>query len=1003
MKNLKVLWLLLPIVALIWIIGFFVSDDQTISFPDPAFEEAVRSSLNLDEGPLRKDMINRVESLNIEYSGVYSIEGIEHFSSLTSLTIDGNHISSLEPLAKMERLTSISAVNNQITSLAPLTEMRALTDLNVRENEVESLYPIAGLYNLTSLNIRENKIEDLEPIEQLKNLTDLNARYNNIKSVDPILSLESLTDRLYLLGNPIEDWMKLTSIFDQIADKDFSRPEYNLVFSQTGGHYDEPQTLTIETLGEAEGSIHFTTDGSEPTEQSAEFSEPISIDETTVVRAKFIASDGEESEEITHSYFVNANSNLPMISISTDPDNLFDREKGIYVPGVYYNPDAENPSQTGNFAQSGSEWERPIHLEFFEENGERVLSQHAGIRMHGGASRAVDRKSFRLYARSDYGQNRFRYPVFGDEGRSQYNRLLLRNSGNDWNNTLFRDAMLQSLIKDFNVDTQEYRPAVLYVNGEYWGIYNIRERFDQHYFEAEYGVTNEKLDFLENNATVSEGDNREYLALLQYIRENGLESDESYQQVSSQIDIDNFIDYNIAQIFVRNLDWPGNNNRFWRERPDGKWRWTVFDLDFGFDLPGVRETVAHDTLSFATEAGNTSWPNPDWATFLLRNMLENDDFKTAFVSRFAHDLNSTFKEETIISRIDEMAAEIEPEMEKHIDRWNAPASYEKWQEEVETIRTFSEKRADYVRAHLMSYFDLNGIGELTIDAVSDELLWSIEGRDASSLTEKWQGKYFTDTPVSLSFEDHENIQITSTNEDVAEVAGHSFTLKNPGTASIEVQNDSGEALVRFSVNVEHINQETEILEVGEQLNLNEINPNITKWETSSAETASITDGTLTIEETGKAIITGHSSNGEVIEILNIESIVKADEARFYNADDRAIAYNGLWEDSSLDKHRESLASYTNTPQASFKTTFEGTGIRWIGYRGPTQGTAVIYINGEEYAEVDTFSKDPVYQDVLFEVDGLEAGEHEIEIVAVGTTEEEAATNRIHLDGLEVIR
>ncbi|MCA9947681.1 MAG: CotH kinase family protein, partial [Anaerolineales bacterium] len=188
----------------------------------------------------------------------------------------------------------------------------------------------------------------------------------------------------------------------------------------------------------------------------------------TVVRAMVDKSGALASSAATQTYFVDPAANgrysLPVISIATDADNLFDPEIGIYVPGNYT-----------NYAQSGIEWERPIHIEFYEADGTLGFAQNAGVRIHGSKSTIYHFKSLRIYARSEYGQDRIEYDLFPGWKNDEFERLILRNSGQDIYATMFRDAMAQSLVSHLSFDTQPYRPAIVFLNGEYWGVHNVRE------------------------------------------------------------------------------------------------------------------------------------------------------------------------------------------------------------------------------------------------------------------------------------------------------------------------------------------------------------------------------------------------------------------------------------------------------------------------------------------------------------------------------------------------
>jgi len=269
----------------------------------------------------------------------------------------------------------------------------------------------------------------------------------------------------------------------------------------------------------------------------------------------------------------------------------------------------------------------------------------------------------------------------------------MRNSGNDWGNTMFRDAAIQRIFGKLDFDIQAYRPAILFINGEYWGIHNMRERYDRHYIARVYGVDPDNIDLLttisqnSSDAIVKEGDAQHYHEMIDYLESNDMSLEEHYEHIGRQMDISNFTDYQIANIYASNADWPGNNMDYWRLRTpfdpsaptghDGRWRWMAFDTDFGFNnlLPYNRGgTPSHNTLAFATALGGTGWPNPEWTTFMLRAMLTNNDFKTGFINRFADLLNTSFLPEWVTSVINDMMTHLEPEKPEHILRWRNPSN-----------------------------------------------------------------------------------------------------------------------------------------------------------------------------------------------------------------------------------------------------------------------------------------------------------------------------------------
>lgn len=299
----------------------------------------------------------------------------------------------------------------------------------------------------------------------------------------------------------------------------------------------------------------------------------------TVVRARAFKSGALPSPITTHTYFITPDGNSPhqlaVISLNAQEDDLFDYEKGIHVAGVRFdqwrtaNPAASaNGASGANWQMRGDDWEVPANLELFEPDiAGAGLNQAMGVRIHGGWSRAHRQKSLRLYARSDYGESRFNHQVFPDQADNRYTRLVLRNSGNDNDYTMFRDAAIQAVNGELRgVGTQAYRPTVVYLNGEYWGILNLRERLDQHYLARTYGIDPDNVDYLANNMEVDQGDAVHYQQTVNFIAANNLALEGNFEQVRTLIDTDNYMDYTIANIYANNRDWPGNNIDYWRLR-----------------------------------------------------------------------------------------------------------------------------------------------------------------------------------------------------------------------------------------------------------------------------------------------------------------------------------------------------------------------------------------------------------------------------------------------------
>ncbi|NLD49450.1 MAG: dockerin, partial [Clostridiaceae bacterium] len=609
------------------------------------------------------------------------------------------------------------------------------------------------------------------------------------------------------------------------------------LFSRKGGFYEEAFNLEISS-NEQGVKIYYTTDGSDPEPGTSgtllytgsiniksRVGEPdvlsmiknISADNSkpwkapakevfkgSVIKAAAVRDDGKKSKIVTHTYFVDPDMNdkysLPIVSIVTDQSNFFDDTKGIYV--------------SQNCQKTGSEWERPVHVEFFEPDGSLGFSQYAGVRIHGGWTRKFPQKSLRLYADKDYDEDKgkFSYEVFPGLKKKAtgkklkgFDSLLLRNSGNDWDGVMFRDAMMHSLVAHLDLETMAYRPSIVFLNGEYWGIHNIRERYDKDYIASHYDLDDDNVIIIDpfEPPEVMEGteeDAKDYTnGIIGFLKSNPVNEKENYDYIKTKMDVNNFIDYNISHIFFGNTDWPGRNMSMWKYRTpdgqynpqapkgqDGRWRWMLKDTDFGFNL--YTTSVTHDTLSFATAERSYSTDNPEWATFLLRTLLGNTDFRNEFINRFADNLNTSFVPERVSSVIEEFAAGIEEEMPDQCDRWQVismndaqmefpgmpgmtgaqnqiqfpgmPSQMKPgWRNKVQNMKDFASQRPANVRQHILNKFKTNGVtGTYTIslNANSTQGYIKINSVDIKTSTPgvtnpaSWTGTYFSGVPITLS-------------------------------------------------------------------------------------------------------------------------------------------------------------------------------------------------------------------------------------------------------------
>lgn len=599
---------------------------------------------------------------------------------------------------------------------------------------------------------------------------------------------------------------------DEVVDED-----KKLIFSHKAGLYASSFDLSM-TTGYSSGIIRYTTDGSDPVANSKEYTTSISIQERTndtnvlanfrnitsagqviggsytppsskifkgnVIKAQVFSTDGKALTDVyTNSYFVNAKyDNLPVISLVTDKAHFFDDTTGIYV--------------NGNYFFKGSEWERPIHFEMFEPDGTVAVSQNMGVRNNGGVTRNLPQKSLRLYAKKGYDEKNptVEYDLF--QGRAKkgdgtaltsFKRLVLRNSGNDNGYSLFRDAMMQSLVHDTNTMIQAYRQSVVFLNGEFWGIYNIRERIDDESVLRKYDIDDITkigiLEFVHNEAkpnipdeydeTIPEmkDDYDAYMEMWNWFNTTtSLDSTANYLKAQTFIDMDSFIDYYIINVYVNNNDWPGNNNQIWRYRTayptestlsnnnakDGRWRWMLKDTDSGFSLyTGTAETKSLERLAKTT---GTDYSNATWSTLFFRRLITNQEFKDKFVNRFCDLLNTNFNKDVVIAKIDEMSGNISGTIDRHIARWpNIIYGRGWWEGTIEKMKTFADGRVSNMQTQLKSFFSIDeNMTTVTLNTSKERGYLTINGIPITNNTDgvtdpsSWSGTYFINKMQTIS-------------------------------------------------------------------------------------------------------------------------------------------------------------------------------------------------------------------------------------------------------------
>ena len=523
----------------------------------------------------------------------------------------------------------------------------------------------------------------------------------------------------------------------QIPDRASEDTPLDIEFSLEGGFYEASKSIYLYSPG---AKIFYTLDGSMPSKRSIRYRRPIRLSETTAIRA--VAFLGERKSQIySQTYFINEpRSTFPVVSISITPSLLFNPSSGLFVKG-------NNVIDTIWRKPGANFWSRrevPANIEIFEADGSCIYRNLSGFRLFGGMSRLFPQKSIAIVARKRYGAPRIRYPIFGKDGLKKFKFLVLRNSGSDFGKTHFRDGLMTGLVDKWDIEKQAFQPAHVYINGKYWGIYNIREKVNRHFIAAHQDVDKDSIDLLEHRLTRKRGKRKHYVQLIDFLEKYDLSHPTNFAAVESFMDVENFMDYQIAQIYFDNQD-AGGNIKYWRPQTvKGRWRWILYDTDWGFGLHDP-DAYNNNSLDFHTEPDGPIWPNPPWSTFILRKLLENEGFKKKFVTRFMDHLNTSFSTKEVVEAIDKLYTKFLPEIPRHLARWHQ--SKERWEMNVKRLRTFASERPRYMRMHLMEKFNTGRMRKL--DAVATPG-GSIQINDNLKVrTKGFSGKYFENYPISI--------------------------------------------------------------------------------------------------------------------------------------------------------------------------------------------------------------------------------------------------------------
>jgi len=443
-------------------------------------------------------------------------------------------------------------------------------------------------------------------------------------------------------------------------------------FSKESGVYNDTKEVNV-TLS-APGTIYYTLDGSTPTTNSLKYQVGITLDKTTVLKAVSIEEGKLKSNVVTNSYILNENHSLPVLSMSIDNND--------------YNKLLSNPY---------TDLEMQGYLEFYEDKGNFQIP--CSISLFGGSARELKKKSYGIRFKNEFGASELVYKLFDNRDTAVYESLVLRSGSQDYEYAFFRDILGTSLVDDYtDVDVQSYKSVILYVNGNYHGVYNIREKINADFIANHYNVDPDKLNLIQGAGELKNGTADFYNRVVDYVKTHDMSQDKNYEEIQQIVDIENYIDFWISELYTTNNDIV--NIRYF-SHPDidnGKMKMIFFDLDWAF------YNYFYNYYYFMTNpAGMQEGFNIDNTIFI--QLMKNKTFQKDFLNRLSYHLNNTWKEETVLARFEEIYNKLYPEMKRNQERWNL--SFDNWITESKKLKYYIEHRNDYLLQQTKSFFHLS--------------------------------------------------------------------------------------------------------------------------------------------------------------------------------------------------------------------------------------------------------------------------------------------------------
>ena len=441
------------------------------------------------------------------------------------------------------------------------------------------------------------------------------------------------------------------------------------VFNKNGGIYNNVGTLEIKITGQ--GDIFYTTDGSTPNNNSKKYDQPILIDKTTVIKAISYEKDKSNSEVITNTYIVNENHSLPVVSLSLEKENL---------SRITNNP-RENITVNS-------------HIEFYDDNSS--FSIDCGMKIFGGLSRTYNKKSYSLKFSKEYGGS-LHYKVFDNKEIVEFNDLVLRSGSQEQTSSMIRDEFVSTLAVNYtNIDAQAARPTVLYINGEYYGVYFIREKINNNFILRNHNVNGESNIINAFYYTTENGNSTPFWNLRNYSNSHDLSTKESYEYIKTILDVENYADYYVLEYILCNYDLLNIRMYTNSNINNGKVRIILYDSDYA-----LRTDSGAYFLDYMQDPYYLN-PKPDMSTLI--GLLKNVEFRKLFIQRMSYFMKNVWTKEHIEETYNYFYNSIEKEMERDSIRWNH--DYQNFKNSAERMKNMALSKIDKMKKYMKTYFQL---------------------------------------------------------------------------------------------------------------------------------------------------------------------------------------------------------------------------------------------------------------------------------------------------------